>query len=533
MGAIEGHDADQMEYFDDDESRVGKPSESKEAVPHAVTLGRPWKIISVDDEESVNTLTQFVLKGFVFENRGLDIVTGSSGMEARRLLVEHPDTAVILLDVVMESDSAGLDTVRYIRDVLKNPFIRIILRTGQPGLAPEPDVIANYDINDYKDKVTLSKQGLVTSITASLRAYRDLRTLDMTRKGLKKIIDATGNLFEPQSLRNLASGILTQLSSLIGLEEDRNVHQTSSLAFTEKRGKHVVFAGSGRYENAIGSTLEQLINGEVIKQIKEGIQSRKSIFFNNSYLGCFQSKTGRDNFVFVEGGQPLDALEKDLLEVFSTNVSLAIDNVFLNREVLNTQKDVTFTLGEVIEVRSHEAGQHVRRVAESSRLLGSKCALSEKDIDVLTMASPLHDLGKIAIPDTILNKPGRYDDEERRIMEQHTEIGYNILKESKRSILQAGAIIAHEHHERWDGNGYPRRLKGKEIHVFGRITAIADVFDALSHKRCYKDAWPLDQIIDLFKKERGRQFDPELIDVFMKNIQDIVEIQSAFRDSGT
>ncbi|MBF0153467.1 MAG: DUF3369 domain-containing protein [Magnetococcales bacterium] len=529
MGEVGICDADRLDFIDDDGSQHGPVGLAGDAS----SPRRPWKIITVDDEASVNALTQFVLKGFVFENRGLEIIAGSSGQDARRLLAEHPDTAIVLLDVVMECETAGLDTVRYIRDELKNPFVRIILRTGQPGLAPEPDVIANYDINDYKDKVTLSKQGLVTSITASLRAYRDLRTLDATRKGLKKIIDATGHLFEPQSLRSLATGVLTQLSSLLGTEENGGMAQTSSLAFSKKRGKYVVFAGSGKYENAPGQTLDVFFSEETQKHIEEGIRSGRNTFFDHSYLGCFQSKTGQDSFVLVEGSHPLAALEKDLLEVFSTNVSLAMDNIFLNREVLNTQKDVTFTLGEVIEVRSHEAGQHVRRVAESSRLLGTKCGLSEKDIDILTMASPLHDLGKIAIPDMVLNKPGRYDEKERLIMEQHTTTGYNILKESKRSVLQAGAIIAYEHHEKWDGTGYPRQLKGDGIHVFGRITAIADVFDALSHKRCYKEAWPLEKIVDLFKKERGKQFDPGLVDVFLGNLQDIAEIQSAFGDSGS
>ncbi|MBF0175640.1 MAG: DUF3369 domain-containing protein [Magnetococcales bacterium] len=529
MGAEVDHDADQFEFVD--EEGGGQSAWMGGGGVALPARGRPWKVVSVDDEEHVNTLTEFVLRGFVFENRELEIIIGHSGQEARRLLAEHPDTAVLLMDVVMESDSAGLDTVRYIRDTLKNSFVRIILRTGQPGLAPEPDVIANYDINDYKDKVTLSRQGLVTSITAALRAYRDLRTLESTRRGLKRIIDATGDLFEPQSLRCLASGILTQLSALVGLGGPHGVGQISSFAFSKKRGNHVIFAGSGRYEDAAGQNMASILPDKVLKRIEVGIQTKKSMFFDDAYLGCFHSKVGQDSFVYVENGRPFVEMERDLLEVFSTNASLAIDNVFLNRELLNTQKDVTFTLGEVIEVRSHEAGQHVRRVAEISRLLGTKCGLAESQVDMLAMASPLHDLGKIAIPDAILNKPGRYDEQERLIMEQHTEIGYRLLKGSNRSILQAGSIIAHEHHERWDGTGYPRKLLAGEIHVFGRITAIADVFDALSHKRCYKEAWPLEQILELLALERGRQFDPDLIDVFMKNSQEAVEIQGAFTDS--
>ncbi|MBF0424282.1 MAG: DUF3369 domain-containing protein [Magnetococcales bacterium] len=526
MDKMDDGDADRFQFVDDEEDRP-EPSPRVEATMEP----RPWKVITVDDEESVNDLTRFVLKGFVFQGRRLEVMTGRSGQEARHLLARHPDTAVILLDVVMESETAGLDTVRYIRDELNNPFVRIILRTGQPGLAPEPEVIANYDINDYKDKVTLSKQGLVTSITSSLRAYRDLRALESTRRGLRRIIDATGQLFEPQSMRTLAAGVLAQLSVLTGCgKEGGRTSEISGLAFAEKRGKCVVFAGSGQYDEATGRVLDEIVPPELRERIEENVRARKSAFLDRSYLGCFRSKFGSDSFIFVERGEPLAALEEGLLDVFSASVSLAMDNVFLNREILNTQKDVTFTLGEVIEVRSHEAGQHVRRVAESSRLLGSKYALSDREVDVLTMASPLHDLGKIAVPDVILNKPGKYDEQERLIMEQHTVTGYNILKESQRSVLQAGAIIAHEHHERWDGAGYPRRLRGEEIHIFGRITAIADVFDALFHRRCYKEAWPLERIVDLFREQRGRQFDPDLVDLFLENLQDVVEIQSAFSD---
>jgi len=134
------------------------------------------------------------------------------------------------------------------------------------------------------------------------------------------------------------------------------------------------------------------------------------------------------------------------------------------------------------------------------------------------MASPLHDIGKIGISDQILLKPGRHTEEEFEIMKKHASIGYEMLKDSKRGILQTGAIIANEHHEKFDGSGYPLQKKGSDIHIFGRITAVADVFDALYHKRCYKEAWPLEDIIKLFQEERGKHFDPELVDIVFTNL---------------
>src|SRR5690606_8958325 len=182
------------------------------------------------------------------------------------------------------------------------------------------------------------------------------------------------------------------------------------------------------------------------------------------------------------------------------------------------QKEILFVMGEIGESRSKETGNHVKRVAEYSYILAKGAGMSEEEAEVLKMASPMHDIGKVAIPDAVLKKPGQLTDEEYRIMQSHTVIGYNLLKNSKRRILKAAAIVAHEHHEKWDGTGYPRGLAGEDIHIYGRITAVADVFDALASDRVYKKAWDLERIIDLFRRERGRHFDPRLVDVFLEHL---------------
>lgn len=146
------------------------------------------------------------------------------------------------------------------------------------------------------------------------------------------------------------------------------------------------------------------------------------------------------------------------------------------------------------------------------------------------MASPMHDIGKVGIPDSILNKNGKLDPNEWEIMKTHAQIGYDILKTSKRDILQSAAIVSYSHHEKWDGSGYPLGLKGEEIHIFGRITAVADVFDALGSDRVYKKAWPLEKILELFKEEKGKHFDPNLIDVFLNNLNEFIEIKERYKD---
>ncbi|HEX5669940.1 MAG TPA: HD domain-containing phosphohydrolase [Sulfuricurvum sp.] len=202
----------------------------------------------------------------------------------------------------------------------------------------------------------------------------------------------------------------------------------------------------------------------------------------------------------------------------------------LNDEIWNTQHEMLNLLGEVGETRSNETGNHVRRVSKYSRLLAELYGLNDEDAKLVYSASPMHDIGKIGIPDLILLKPGKLDTEEYDIMKKHSTIGYDILKNSKRPLLEAAAIIAREHHEKWDGSGYPRALSGEEIHIYGRITALADVFDALSCVRVYKKAWPMEQIIEYIVNERGKHFDPDLVDIFMANIDHFIAISKELAD---
>lgn len=224
--------------------------------------------------------------------------------------------------------------------------------------------------------------------------------------------------------------------------------------------------------------------------------------------------------------------EEDLryLNLASTYVAESVESSLLLEEIDATQRELVYIMGVTGESRSRETGNHVKRVAEYSRLLAQLYGLSEEECELLKDASPMHDLGKIAIPDAVLNKPGRFDEEDRRIMNKHTELGYNILKNSKRTLLKAAAIVAHQHHEKFDGTGYPNKLKGEEIHIYGRITAVADVFDALGSDRVYKKAWYDEKIFTLFEKERGRHFDPKLIDLFFENLEQFLEIRETFKD---
>ncbi|MBN2815873.1 MAG: PAS domain S-box protein [Campylobacterales bacterium] len=198
-----------------------------------------------------------------------------------------------------------------------------------------------------------------------------------------------------------------------------------------------------------------------------------------------------------------------------------------SKELDSIQKEIIFTMGEIAENRSAETGNHVKRVALYSKVFAKHYGLSEDEIDTLYQASPMHDIGKIAIPDAILNKPSHLTEVEMEIMKTHAQKGYDILKVSARPLFQAAAIIAYHHHEHWDGGGYPRGLIQKEIDIFGRITAIADVFDALGTKRCYKEAWSDDAVFAYLKEQSGRQFEPKLVDIFFEHLDEFLAIRDS------
>jgi len=200
----------------------------------------------------------------------------------------------------------------------------------------------------------------------------------------------------------------------------------------------------------------------------------------------------------------------------------------LNHEIIDTQRELVTILGEVIENHSKETGNHVKRVAKISRFLGTKIGLSDTDLELLEAASPLHDVGKIGISDKILHKPGKLTSKEFEVIKEHTTIGKEILGTSGRQLLASACSIAYQHHERWDGTGYPNGLKGEKINIFARITMLADIYDALSSRRHYKKAWPEPKVLEYVRNENRKFFDPQLVAVFLENIDEIRAIRTKY-----
>lgn len=227
---------------------------------------------------------------------------------------------------------------------------------------------------------------------------------------------------------------------------------------------------------------------------------------------------------------------KTHLELYQARELLKKHNLYLKSKVIlerqrllteleENQKEMIFILAELMEATSDETGKHIKRVAETSALLAKYHPnLDEDDVETLYHASPMHDIGKMTVPMDILHKPGMYSEEEFSMMKEHTSNAYELLSRSERKLMKAAAIIAHEHHEKWNGKGYPRGLKGTEIHIYGRIVALADVFDALTHKRHYKSAWEINDAVKYIIDHRETQFDPELVDIFQAHLDEFIEI---------
>ena len=233
------------------------------------------------------------------------------------------------------------------------------------------------------------------------------------------------------------------------------------------------------------------------------------------------------------------------LKIKKYNDTIKDMNELLQKELMKKTKDlrealqlaqeaeyeIVLKLGMISEFRDEETGTHIKRISYFAKLFAQLIDLSEKEQDLLLYSAPLHDVGKMAIPDSILKKPGPLIPEEFEIIKLHTTIGARILSSDKKfSTLLAGKIIAEQHHEKWDGSGYPYGLKGGEIHLYARIVAVCDVFDALTSHRVYRPAFTVEEALDIMKKGRGSHFDPEIFDVFINNLSQFIEIKEKFRD---
>ncbi|WIT12451.1 DUF3369 domain-containing protein [Paucibacter sediminis] len=506
-------------------------------LPEEATTGRvkpidPWVVMIVDDDPAVHQVTQLVMADFEFSGRRLQFLDAYSAAEGREILQSRGDIALILLDVVMESEHAGLDLARYIREELGNSFVRIVLRTGQPGQAPEEHVIKTYDINDYKEKTELTKRKLITVFYSALRSYRDIMIIEQSRQSLRRSIDAITRVYDSHNLRRFASAVLEQVAHLLGYEaQGLCASRISAYAASHMDGRLKVLAATSEYSRLLVDQEVESLPAQVREALDKALIEQQSYFEELCYVGYYRTSSGNESLLYMVFSEPVDEQARELLEIFCANVAITYESLLLREEIQDTQRSTVYIIGEAVEKRSKETGAHVRRVGELSALLAEAVGMTAGDVEFMRQASPLHDVGKIGIPDRVLNKPGKLDAEEWEVMQTHARIGFELLSKSDKRILQLGATIAYEHHERWDGLGYPRGLAGEQINVAGRIVALADVLDALVSKRCYKEAWNFDEALAYVREQAGKQFDPKLVQMLLDRLDLVRSIYERYPDN--
>ena len=329
-----------------------------------------WKVAVIDDDTAVHDGTRFALYDYSLNGQGIELISAYSAAEGRELLKANPDIAVVLLDVVMESDAAGLELVDFIRKELRNETVRIILRTGQPGQAPERRVIVDYDINDYKAKTELTADKLFTSLTAALRGYQQLQRMMETRRGLEIIIEAASTLFDLRSMQRLAEGVLTQIASLL------NVDCAGILVLREAANsneKLLILAGSGIYRQ-FASAKPATLDPAIRQAVQHAFDRRRHEFLPRRSVLYVETGSGRQVVVLLEAAKTLSDTDRALVEVFCSRMSIAFDNVILYEQLQRANSE----LEERVLQRTRELTSANRRLeAQWGRLRQANSFKSE------------------------------------------------------------------------------------------------------------------------------------------------------------
>lgn len=387
----------------------------------------------------------------------------------------------------------------------------------------------------------------------------DQETKIINNKRFNILVDEQANLFKEVSIANICDkfsnnikGILfpygyvanNDRKNILG-DEVRRTYRNDYKMFVEKSSSLIyiitpdeedfrtsfsyeISAGTGRFEKYVGTDPYVSMDREefgrilfIMKGVVEPYASEIAVI-----IGSESEPNGL--ILFSDLGN-IDPLLKGLLESYVRTCAILIENLMLIDNARNIQHDTVYNLNEISELRSKETGHHIRRVSLYSALIGKKMGLNDEQIEELQLASSMHDIGKINIPDSILNKPAKLTDEEFEIMKTHAEIGYELLKNTNNKVMQLASVIARYHHEKYNGRGY-YGLKGESIPLIARIVAVSDVFDALSVIRVYKDAWPLEKIMNLFEEERDQHFDSAIVNILVDNLDEFIEIRDKYKE---
>jgi HD-GYP domain-containing protein (c-di-GMP phosphodiesterase class II) len=473
----------------------------------------PWKILIADDEEEVHRVTKLALADFSHFGRRLAFLDAYSGAEAVVTVGEQPDIALVLMDVVMESEHAGLEAVLAIRNGLRNRLTRIVIRTGQPGRAPEALVVGQYDVSDYKEKTEVTARKLHTLVHSGLSLYGELAGLTRRKEGLEQLIGASAMLQVQRSEESFARRGLQQLAMMLYTDSARMPSDMLLTVRTHGGGSRVL-AGMGYYESCVGRRVDEALSPQVFLEADAAVKERGIVLTDDYFVATAPVAGGGQLMAYIAGAEPSRTADLMHVELFCRSLAAGFDNLRLQRELKESQRSLVLLLATAIEQRLYAGGGHGQRVAGYARLLGELLALPDDVLDWLPLAATLHDVGLIAIPEAILNKRTARASDEQALYETHTRWGQDLLSSQDSEILQMAGLIAAQHHERWDGAGYPDGVAGAQIHLYARITALADALDELLHG---PDPLAATEAIGQIERDSGTRFDPQLVTLLVRH----------------
>ena len=366
MGEVRDERLDDELLFgpDDDLDDDGRDGGGLDEAPAPVRPAEPWLVLVVDDDPQVHAMTEVLLRDVEFEGRPFEVVSALSAASARVILAARPEIPVALLDVVMETDDAGLRLVRHIREDLGNRRMRIVLRTGQPGQAPERDVVVAYDINHYKSKSELTAQRLFTTLASALRAWRDIVTIERHRQGLERILTASAPLFETRSMRTLVEGLVDQLSKVVD-HAGGAVFACRMMDRGAGGSRATVVAGSGRFARLVGQTQDGALSPDQSAAVVTAFETQRNAFAPDRCVLAFRTREHGTTVFVLERPEPYGEDDHRLLELFCNRVAVGFDNVCLYEDLIALNR----SLERRVEERTAElAANQAALVAAKERV---------------------------------------------------------------------------------------------------------------------------------------------------------------------
>ncbi len=489
-----------------------------------------WKVLVVDGDSGSHAATAHALNRLVYRNRGVVIFEALNPSDARAVVSVHPDIAAVLVGFGRGEENAGRELIRWLRREKRNETAQILVLADGPVTEAEEILTLEYEIADYVPRAECTPGRIRTSLVSALRTYAALMTSQEQHEDLRRISEASALVFRNSGISEFERTALASIASF--LHGPGNADRYFGVFATRSPDEVVprITTATGSFRHLEGQKLSQMLNSPLYERVLSHNYAKGHLSLGKLRVYGFRIRDGSEVYLILEDEVELSDWNRDLLEGFRLQLGVALDNFHLFRGIESARDDLVFALGEMAESRSEETWNHVKRVAEIAHIMAQGMGMGEFETEQLRLAASLHDLGKLSIPEGILAKEGRLSGDEFESMKSHSLVGFEMLNTSNRSLFRTAAQIALEHHENWDGTGYPRGLKGEEINLYSRIVTVADVFDALGNRRAYKKPWNTSDILDFMRRETGRKFDPKVMEVFFERFEELNQVRLRFPD---